>query len=59
MKNSKVITKAEIARAADVARTENVTIEIECVDRIIRVSPAAPLSWTMKSASSSSRGVVL
>lgn len=59
MSKPKTITKAEIVRAAEVARRERVTIEIEAGGRTIRVTPASAETFQSDYISSSARGVVL
>lgn len=59
MSKPQTITKAEIVRAAEVARRELVTIEIEAGGRTIRVTPASAETFQSHYTSSSARGVVL
>lgn len=39
VRKSEKVSKADLKRAADVARSENVTVEIEIDGRVFRISP--------------------
>jgi len=52
------VSKADLKRAADVARSENVTVEIEIDGRVFRISPIVS-GGPSHGPVASSRGVVL